>query len=163
NPPPRARDRVRESGGTLAARARLDPADDPTTEARRCLDGGAAGIKLHPRGEGFELADSRLDEALTLADERRGLVMVHAGEGVEGLGRQTLDRARQFSRARFVLADCAITDLAWIWKPAAELQNLYFDTSWWNPSDILGGGGVVGFCVGGPGGYRAVSGWAVSG
>lgn len=136
-PNQRALDMARDSGGNVAALARLDPADDPTAEARRCLDAGAAGIKLHPRGEEFELSDSRLDDALALADERRGLVMVHAGAGVEGLGRQVLDRARQFPEARFVLAHSGITDLAWIWEPAVKLDNLYFDTSWWNPSDIF--------------------------
>jgi predicted TIM-barrel fold metal-dependent hydrolase len=128
---------ARESGGRLAALARIDPVDDPRGEARRCLDGGAAGIKLHPRGEGFELADTRLDGALADVDERRGLVMLHAGPGVEELGRQTVERARQFPGARFILAHCAITDLAWIWEPAQTLSNLYFDTSWWNPSDIF--------------------------
>src|SRR4051812_35532588 len=41
----------------LRALARLDPADDPLAEAERCLEGGAVGLKLHPRGEGFDIAD----------------------------------------------------------------------------------------------------------
>lgn len=122
--------------GRIAALARLDPAHDPTGEARRCLDAGAAGIKLHPRGEGFALDDARLDGAFALADERRALVMVHAGEGFAGEGRHALDRARAHPGARIVLAHCALSDLAWITEPAAELPNLFFDTSWWNPSTL---------------------------
>jgi Amidohydrolase len=57
--------------GRVTAMARIDPADDPLSEAVRCLDAGAAGVKLHPRGEGFALDDRRLDEVFALADERR--------------------------------------------------------------------------------------------
>src|SRR4051794_19139776 len=39
----------------LRALCRLDPADDPFGELQRCLDAGAVGIKLHPRGEGFDI------------------------------------------------------------------------------------------------------------
>ena len=43
------------SDGRLFAFCRLDPHDSPLEEARRCLDNGARGIKLHPRAEGFNL------------------------------------------------------------------------------------------------------------
>ncbi len=43
------------SDGRLLPFCRLDPKDDPLAEARRCLDAGARGIKLHPRAEGFNL------------------------------------------------------------------------------------------------------------
>src|SRR3954451_794791 len=43
----------------LKALARPAPASDPLAEAERCLDAGAVGLKLHPRGEGFELSDAR--------------------------------------------------------------------------------------------------------
>src|SRR5690554_3005893 len=49
----RANDRVLEaaerSGGRLVAYCRVDPHNDAAAEARRCLDAGARGIKLHPR------------------------------------------------------------------------------------------------------------------
>src|SRR5687768_17058417 len=56
---PAANDRVlaeaAASGGRLRAVARLDPHDDPVAEARRCLEAGAVGLKLHPRAERFEM------------------------------------------------------------------------------------------------------------
>ena len=52
----------------LDALARLDPANDPLAEAERCLDGGAVGLKLHPRGEDFEISDPRLDEVFALSE-----------------------------------------------------------------------------------------------
>src|SRR5215208_7109052 len=36
--------------GRFEALCRLDPAERPVEEARRCLDTGAVGFKLHPRG-----------------------------------------------------------------------------------------------------------------
>src|SRR5687767_6424127 len=50
-----------------ASLVRLDPADSPLQEAERCLALGAAGLKLHPRGEGFEMSDRRLDDVFALA------------------------------------------------------------------------------------------------
>ena len=52
---PPANDRVLEaaadSDGRLVAYCRVDPRDGAVAEARRCLDAGARGIKLHPRAE----------------------------------------------------------------------------------------------------------------
>src|SRR3954452_4820451 len=61
----------------LKALVRLHPAADPLAEAERCLDEGAVGLKLHPRGEGFELSDPRLDDVFRLADERKLPIMIH--------------------------------------------------------------------------------------
>src|SRR4051812_7673812 len=65
----------------LRALCRLDPADSPIDEAQRCLEGGAVGFKLHPRGEGFEVRDERLDDVFALADELRLPILLHAGVG----------------------------------------------------------------------------------
>ena len=78
----------------LRTLARLDPGDDALSEAERCLDAGAVGLKLHPRGEGFEIADERLDDVFALADERRLPVMIHAGVGNSAVGPETVERAR---------------------------------------------------------------------
>src|SRR5215210_2516751 len=90
----------------LRALCRLDPAEDPLGEAQRCLDAGAVGIKLHPRGEAFELADPRLDDVFALAGERRLPLMIHAGVGDEDVAPQALERAREHPDARFILAHC---------------------------------------------------------
>src|SRR3954454_9562228 len=76
----------------LRALCRLDPAEAPLEEAQRCLDAGAVGIKLHPRGEAFELADPRLDDVFALANERRLPLMIHAGAGDDEVAPQALDR-----------------------------------------------------------------------
>ena len=37
-----------------------------------------------------------------------------------------------------ILAHCAISDLAWLVREMPAHPNVYIDTSWWHPADILG-------------------------
>ena len=128
---------ARESDGRLVAFGRVDPAAEPAKEARRVLDAGARGLKLHPRGEEFTLDDRRLDEVWALAHERRVPVLVHAGRGIPSLGAHAVQVATRYPGVRLILAHAGISDLAWIGRQAQELPNLFFDTSWWSPSDLL--------------------------
>jgi hypothetical protein len=125
------------SDGRLVAFCRLDPKREPLAEAKRCVEAGARGIKLHPRAEGFTLDHPALRDVFALADERRLPVLVHAGRGIPALGRHTVELAAEFPGARVILAHAGICDLAWIWRAAAEHRNLFFDTAWWTPSDLL--------------------------
>src|SRR3954454_15579908 len=118
------------------ALCRLDPADDPLEVAERNLDAGAVGLKLHPRGEGFELDDPRLDDVFALADERRLPIMIHAGVGAPDAGPRALERAREHLGARLILAHCGVGTFEHVVPHAADHPNLYFDTSWWNPADV---------------------------
>src|SRR4051812_1110334 len=120
----------------LRALCRLDPAAAPLEEAQRCLDAGAVGFKLHPRGEAFEVVDERLDDVFALADERRLPVMIHAGAGDAEVGVQAVERAERHRHARLILAHCAIGAFEHVVPRAGEFQNIFFDTSWWNPADI---------------------------
>jgi uncharacterized protein len=137
---PPANDRVlaaaAASDGRLRALCRLDPHAAPVAEARRCLDAGAVGIKLHPRAERFQLSEPAVSEVVALADERRLPVIVHAGRGIPALGRDAVALTRRHRGARLVLAHAGISDLSWIWAQARELPNLFFDTSWWNVADL---------------------------
>lgn len=137
---PAANDAVLEacarSGERLVALCRLDPRDDPLAEARRCLDLGARGIKLHPRAEGFGLSDPEVDPIFALAHDRRLVVLIHAGRGIPSLGRDAVVLARRYPDARIVLAHAAICDLNWLCREIPRHPNLFIDTSWWNPSDI---------------------------
>src|SRR5215831_10268665 len=55
------------SDGRLVPFVRLDLTAQPLDEARRCLDLGARGIKLHPRAQAFALDDERLGPIFELA------------------------------------------------------------------------------------------------
>ena len=128
---------ARESEGRLAAFCRLDPAADPLAEAERCLDAGAAGIKLHPRAENFTLDHPALDSVFALLHERRRPLIVHAGRGIPALGRHAVEHCERYPGARLILAHAGICDLSWVWRECEGLPNLFFDTAWWSPADLL--------------------------
>jgi predicted TIM-barrel fold metal-dependent hydrolase len=124
------------SGGRLFPFCRLDPAAQPLEEARRALDAGARGIKLHPRAEGFTLDHPDLQPVFELAHERRLPILCHAGRGIPALGRHSIEVCSRFPGLRLILAHAGISDLSWIWREAADHLNLFFDTAWWSPSDV---------------------------
>jgi hypothetical protein len=131
-------EQARASGGRLVAFCRLDPhAENPAGEAERCLDAGARGIKLHPRAERFRLEEPETDPIFAVANERRVPVLVHAGRGIPALGRDAVELSERFPGAPIILAHAAVCDLAWIWRETASHPNLFFDTAWWNPLDLL--------------------------
>ncbi len=135
-----ANDMVREaadaSEGRLLPFCRVDPHGDAVGEAERSLEAGALGIKLHPRAEGFTLDHPGLRPLFALAGERRLPILCHAGRGIPALGRHAVEACRSHPGMRLILAHAGISDLAWIWRDARELPNLYFDTAWWSPSDL---------------------------
>ena len=138
---PPANDHVLEaaaaSDGRLEAFCRLDPRTDAVAELRRCLAGGARGVKLHPRAEQFDLDEPGVREIVAVAHEERLPILVHAGRGIPALGRHVLDFATEFPAARFILAHCAVCDLAWIWQRMYEHPNVFVDTSWFSAADQL--------------------------
>jgi uncharacterized protein len=124
------------SGGRLFPFARLDPHDDALAEAERALARGARGIKLHPRAEQFTLDHPGLQPVFALANERHLPVLVHAGRGIPALGRHSVEATGAHPGMRLILAHAGISDLAWIWRETPDHPNLFFDTSWWSPSDV---------------------------
>src|SRR5918993_3913836 len=121
----------------LVAYCRVDPRDGALAEARRALDAGARGIKLHPRAERFGLDVPGVRALVALAHERRVPVLIHAGRGIPALGRHTVALSGEFPDAKLILAHGAISDLAWLWKVMPEHPNLFVDTAWWNPADLM--------------------------
>ncbi|UJA21188.1 amidohydrolase family protein [Thermoleophilia bacterium SCSIO 60948] len=125
-----------ESGGRVAALARIDPRDDALAEARRCLDAGAVGFKFHPRAERFGLDEPGVHAVVELASEARAPVLIHAGRGIPALGRHAIELADRHPGARLILAHAAVSDLGWIWREIGARENVFVDTSWWNPADM---------------------------
>jgi predicted TIM-barrel fold metal-dependent hydrolase len=80
-PNDRTLEAAERSNGLLLPFVRLDLGEAPVEEARRCLDRGARGIKLHPRAQRFLLNDERLAPVFELAAERRVPILIHGGRG----------------------------------------------------------------------------------
>jgi hypothetical protein len=127
---------ARRADGLLVPFCRVDPRDEPLPEAERALDAGARGIKLHPRAEQFTLDHPGVKPLVALAHERSLPVLIHAGRGIPALGLHAVQLAEQFPNARLILAHAGTSDLSWIWRVAADLPNLLFDTAWWIPADL---------------------------
>ncbi len=127
------------SDGRLTALCRVQPRDGDAAvaEARRAMDAGAAGIKLHPRAEGFTMHEPAVRDLVALAHERGGPVLIHAGRGIPALGVDTVHLGEAFPDAKLILAHAAISDLAWLWRELPRVPNVYVDTSWWNPADLM--------------------------
>jgi len=125
------------SEGRLFAFCRVDPNAGALAEARRCLDAGARGVKLHPRAEGFTLDHPAVGELCELAAARGVPVLTHAGRGIPSLGKHAVELTGRLPELRLVLAHAAITDLSWIWASLPYRPNLLIDTSWWNPVELL--------------------------
>jgi uncharacterized protein len=138
---PEANDRVlaeaQRAGGRLVPFCRVNPHDDAVAEARRCLDNGARGIKLHPRAEQFTLDHPAVGGLFELSEERGVPILIHAGRGIPALGRHVIQHATRHPGANVILAHAGICDLAWIWRRSAEHPNVFFDTAWWNPADLI--------------------------
>jgi hypothetical protein len=134
-------DRVLEwaaaSGDRLVPLARLDLAETPVEEARRCLALGARGIKLHPRAQKFTVDDDRLDPVFALAEEHRFPILIHAGRGMPPIGEHLATVAERHPGAILILAHAAIVDQERICDLVAGRPNVFFDTSTWGVADIL--------------------------
>ncbi len=128
---------ARDAGGLLVPFARVNPHDGAVAEAERALGRGARGIKLHPRAESFTLDHPEIRKVAAIVNERGLPMLIHAGRGIPALGRHAVELAQAFPDARLILAHAGICDMSWIWRAAADLPNLLFDTAWWMPADLL--------------------------
>ena len=98
---------------------------------------GAVGIKLHPRAEQFTLHTPGVRDIIALAHERELPVLIHAGRGIPALGQDTVKLSEEFRGAKLILAHCAISDLAWLWRLLPDHPNVFLDTAWWAPADLI--------------------------
>ncbi|MBO0746758.1 MAG: amidohydrolase family protein [Acidimicrobiaceae bacterium] len=125
------------SEGRLIPFCRVNPNDGPIAEARRCIDLGSRGIKLHPRSDAFALDGAESREIFALAHEHGLPVLIHAGRGIPALGQHTLELSADYPDAPVILAHAAVSDLSWIWRRLDEHPNVFIDTSWWVPLDLM--------------------------
>jgi uncharacterized protein len=125
------------SDGLLVPFVRLDLAAQPVEEARRCLDAGARGIKLHPRAQGFLLDDQRLEPIFALAAERRVPILIHGGRGLPPIAAHLRRLHDAYPEGSLIIAHAGIADLAALSECFAGQPRVYFDTSVWSAIDLL--------------------------
>ena len=125
------------SGGMLIPFVRLDLAEQPVEEAKRCLDRGARGIKLHPRAQRFLLNDERLAPIFELAAERRVPILIHGGRGLPPIAGHLKRLVEANPEAQLIIAHGGIADLAALSDAFSGRKGVFFDTSVWSPVDLL--------------------------
>ena len=136
-PNDRTLEAAERSDGLLVPFVRLDLGEEPIEEARRCLDRGARGIKLHPRAQRFLLNDERLAPVFELAAERRVPILIHGGRGLPPIADHLRRLVEAYPEAQLIIAHAGIADLAALSECFAGRAGVYFDTSVWSPIDLL--------------------------
>jgi uncharacterized protein len=126
-----------QSNGRLIPFVRLDLNESPIEEARRCLDAGAKGIKLHPRAQKFTATDERLGPVFELAAERRVPILIHAGRGLPPIAEGLRSLVERNPGAKLILAHAGIADLDALAACMRGRKGVFFDTSTWSPIDLL--------------------------
>lgn len=117
--------------------ARLDPKLTSAADVVTGLAAGAKGFKLHPRAENFRLDHPGVETILAEAAAAQAPVLIHAGGGVGSFGPKVTELADRYRDCPIILAHAAVSDLVWLGEVASDHPNLFFDTAWWNPGDLL--------------------------
>jgi predicted TIM-barrel fold metal-dependent hydrolase len=125
------------SQGRLIPFVRLDLTEEPLEEARRVLDLGARGIKLHPRAQRFMLNDERLAPSFALAAERRVPILIHGGRGLPPIAEELRRLVDSNPGSQLIIAHAGIADLANLAACFAGKRGVFFDTSVWSAVDLL--------------------------
>jgi hypothetical protein len=125
-----------QSGGRVLPYCRLDPAEDPLGEARRCLERGARGIKLHPRAQAFEFGIEAADGIFAVAGEAGVPLLVHAGRGMGPMD-ALADVALRHPEVVLVLAHAGIAGQGMFATRLADHPNVLYDTSCLSPFDVI--------------------------
>lgn len=125
------------SNGRLVPFARLDLTEEPLEEARRSLDLGARGIKLHPRAQRFQLNDERLSPIFAIAAERNVPILIHGGRGLPPIAAELRRLVEAHPGAQLIIAHAGIADLGNLAACFAGKRGVFFDTSVWSAVDLL--------------------------
>ena len=133
----RTLDFASRSEGRLIPFVRLDLTESPIEEAKRCIDLGARGIKLHPRAQKFQLNDTRLAPVFALAAERRVPILIHGGRGLPPIADHLARLVDEYPDAQLIIAHAGIADLSGLAGHFAGKAGVFFDTSVWSPIDLL--------------------------
>jgi hypothetical protein len=127
-PNDRVLDWATQSNGRLYPYCRLDPAEDPVSEAERCLSRGARGIKLHPRAQAFGFGDSAADSIWKVAEAANVPILIHAGRGMPRMD-ALAELALRYPDVVLVLAHAGIADQGMFASTLREHPNIVYDTS----------------------------------
>lgn len=123
--------------GRLMPFVRLDLTERPLEEAKRALELGAKGIKLHPRAQAFALDDERLGPIFELAVARSVPILIHGGRGLPPIAEHLETLVRRYDGVTLIVAHAGIADMAGLAGRLGGMPGVFFDTSVWSAVDLL--------------------------
>ncbi len=99
-------------------------------EVRRAFDLGAAGLKLHPVLQGFQVIDPVARPVVELAVSRRKPVYFHTGTAVSSPPFQLSELCLQYPEGRFIMGHLAYSDY-WndVVSAVKAAPNMFVETS----------------------------------
>jgi hypothetical protein len=128
---------ARESEDRLIPFCRLDPAEDPLAECKRCLTAGARGIKLHPRAQDFVFDSPEIDGVFSHAEAAGVPILIHAGRGLPPLAEGLVELALRHPQTVLILAHGAICDQGILTSRLAGHPGVLYDISCFFPLDVI--------------------------
>src|SRR5919199_498670 len=132
----RPNDRVLEWAAQSGGGGIPPPRPDPAREARRCLERGARGIKLHPRAQAFQFGHEAADAIFAVAREAGVPILVHAGRGMGPMD-ALADLALMYPDVPLVLAHAGIAGQGMFASRLAGHPAVLYDTSTLSPFDVI--------------------------
>lgn len=118
--------------GRLIPFAAVNPwyGDKALDELGRALDSGAAGLKLHPPIQGFQITDEIVFPVVELAVSRSKPVYLHTGTAVCSSPFQLTELAMRYPEGTFIMGHAAYADY---WNDVEAsvgcVSNVYVETS----------------------------------
>lgn len=116
-------------------------------EVRRGFEAGAAGLKLHPGVQGFQITDEIVWPLIDAAQAYGRPVYFHTGTPVTSMPLQLTELAQRFPEAKLIMGHMGFSDF---WNDVADAAkgapNIYLETSSHWPSFVVDMVRAVGSC-----------------
>ena len=110
--------------------ATVNPWYGNSEELERAFDLGAAGLKLHPAIQGFQITDAIVFPVVELAVERGKPIYFHTGTAVCSSPYQLTELAMRYPEGRFIMGHAAYADY-WndVIASTSAVPNIWIETS----------------------------------
>jgi len=110
--------------------ATVNPWYGNSEELERAFDLGAAGLKLHPAIQGFQITDAIVFPVVELAVERGKPIYFHTGTAVSSSPYQLTELAMRYPEGRFIMGHAAYADY-WndVIASTSAVPNIFIETS----------------------------------
>lgn len=121
---------AKQHPGRFIPFATINPWYGDLDELARAFDLGAAGLKLHPPVQGFQITDAIVFPVVEMAVERGKPIYFHTGTAVQSSPYQLTELAMRYPEGRFIMGHAAYADY-WndVTASVKAVPNIFIETS----------------------------------